>query len=46
MKGLQRSSIPIALDEMAKKGLLKKGQRLMLAGFGGGLTWGAAELIW
>ena len=40
------ASIPIALDEMAKKGLLKKGQRLMLAGFGGGLTWGAAELIW
>ena len=40
------ASIPIALDEMAKKGLLREGQRLILAGFGGGLTWGAAEMIW
>lgn len=40
------ASIPVALDEMNRQGLLKPGMRLMLAGFGGGLTWGAAELIW
>lgn len=40
------ASIPVALDEMARRGLLREGQRLMLAGFGGGLTWGAAEIIW
>ncbi|MEF9989864.1 MAG: beta-ketoacyl-ACP synthase III [Christensenellaceae bacterium] len=36
------ASIPIALDEMNKKGLLKEGQRLLIAGFGGGLTSGCA----
>lgn len=40
------ASIPAALDEMSRRGLLREGQRVMLAGFGGGLTWGAAELIW
>ena len=40
------ASIPVALDEMNRQGLLREGMRVMLAGFGGGLTWGAAELIW
>ena len=40
------ASIPIALAEMEEKGLLREGQRVMLAGFGGGLSWGAAEIIW
>ena len=31
---------------MNRQGLLREGMRVMLAGFGGGLTWGAAELIW
>lgn len=35
------ASIPIALDEMNKKGLLKKGDKIILAGFGAGLTWGS-----
>mgnify|MGYP002508305374 CR=1 FL=1 len=38
------ASIPIALAEMEEKGLLREGQRVMLAGFGGGLSWGAAEI--
>lgn len=38
------ASIPIALDEMNEKGLLKSGQRIILVGFGGGLTWAGAML--
>lgn len=37
---ISAASIPIALNEMHEKGLLKEGERLILAGFGGGLTWG------
>ncbi len=37
---ISAASIPIALNEMHEKDLLKKGERLILAGFGGGLTWG------
>ncbi|HCC06894.1 MAG TPA: 3-oxoacyl-ACP synthase [Clostridiales bacterium] len=38
------ASIPIALDEMYGKNMLKSGQKLMLIGFGGGLTWGGILL--
>jgi 3-oxoacyl-[acyl-carrier-protein] synthase-3 len=27
---------------MSREGLLKKGQKIVLTGFGGGLTWGSA----
>lgn len=37
---ISAASIPVALNEMHEKGLLKEGERLILAGFGGGLTWG------
>lgn len=40
------ASIPVALAEMEEKNLLKPGQRLILAGFGAGLTWGAALVEW
>lgn len=40
------ASIPIALDEMAEQGLLKRGQKLLCVGFGAGLTWGGALLEW
>lgn len=40
------ASIPILLDEMNRKGMLKKGQSLVLSGFGAGLSWGAAYLEW
>ena len=36
------ASIPIAMAEMYRRGLLKKGMKIVIAGFGGGLTWGAA----
>lgn len=33
------ASIPLALDEMRENGLLQPGQKMILVGFGGGLTW-------
>lgn len=36
------ASIPIALSEMREKGLTRPGDRVLMAGFGGGLTWGGA----
>lgn len=38
------ASIPILLHEMNRNGKLKKGQKLVLAGFGAGLSWG--HLYW
>ena len=40
------ASIPILLDELNKKGLLQEGDKLVLSGFGGGLTWGASLIEW
>lgn len=40
------ASIPILLDEMNRDGRLKPGQTIVLAGFGAGLSWGAAVLRW
>lgn len=40
------ASIPIALDEMNKKGMLSKGDKIVMVGFGGGLTYGAAIVEW
>jgi 3-oxoacyl-[acyl-carrier-protein] synthase-3 len=40
------ASVPIALDQMNKKGLLKPGDKLMIAAFGGGLTSGCAAYVW
>lgn len=40
------ASIPILLDEMNRKGMLKKGQKIVIAGFGAGLTWGASIYEW
>ncbi len=40
------ASIPILLDEMNREGRLKKGQKLIISGFGAGLSWGASLLEW
>ena len=40
------ASIPIALHEARQGGRLKQGHRVLLVGFGGGLTWGAMLLRW
>ena len=38
--------VPILLDEMNRKGMLNRGDKIVLSGFGAGLTWGTALLEW
>lgn len=38
---MSSASIPVLLDECFKKGMLKEGQKLVMSGFGAGLTYGA-----
>lgn len=40
------ASIPLALADAAEDGTLHAGDRIALAAFGGGTTWGAAALTW
>jgi len=40
------ASIPIALDEANRTGQLKKGDHVVLAAFGAGLTWASALVRW
>lgn len=40
------ASIPLALDEALDDGRLHNGARVLLVGFGAGLTWGASVLTW
>ena len=40
------ASIPIALCEAQAAGKLKKGDNIILDGFGAGLTWAAIVLKW
>jgi 3-oxoacyl-[acyl-carrier-protein] synthase-3 len=40
------ASIPLVLDEMAQAGQLRRGQRVLLCGFGAGLTWGTGIFQW
>lgn len=40
------ASIPLLLDELNRRGELKKGERIVLAGFGAGLSWGSILLVW
>lgn len=43
---ISAASIPILLDEVNKKGMLNQGDRIVMSGFGGGLTWGTCVLEW
>ena len=38
------ASVPLALDCAVRDGRIKRGQKIMLAGVGGGFTWGAVLL--
>lgn len=40
------ASVPILLDELKRDGKLERGDKLVLAGFGAGVTWGATLLEW
>jgi len=39
-------TVPIALSEACEKGLLAKGDMVLMAGVGGGYTWGSALFRW
>lgn len=40
------ASIPIALDECVRAGRIKSGDLVMMASFGGGVTWGSILMRW
>jgi 3-oxoacyl-[acyl-carrier-protein] synthase III len=40
------ASIPIALDECVEQGRIKEGDLVLMASFGGGVTWGAVLMRW
>jgi 3-oxoacyl-[acyl-carrier-protein] synthase-3 len=40
------ASIPIGLDECVEAGKIRTGDLILLASFGGGVTWGAVALRW
>jgi 3-oxoacyl-[acyl-carrier-protein] synthase-3 len=40
------ATIPLCLVEYYRSGKIKKGDKLILAAFGGGWTWGASYLVW
>ena len=40
------ASIPIALDECVEMGRVHDGDLVLLASFGGGVTWGAVLMRW
>nr|WP_226823241.1 beta-ketoacyl-ACP synthase III [Acidithiobacillus caldus] len=40
------ASVPLALDDAARRHCFRPGQRLLLEAFGGGFTWGSALLRW
>lgn len=42
MGNTSSASIPILLDECRKNGVVKEGERIIMAGFGAGLSYGAA----
>ena len=40
------ASVPILLDKVRREGQIEKGDKIVMAGFGAGLTWGACVLEW
>ncbi|HIS80853.1 MAG TPA: ketoacyl-ACP synthase III [Candidatus Scatomonas merdavium] len=39
-------TVPLVLDQLNRSGKLHKGQKLILCGYGAGLSWGAAYVEW
>ncbi len=40
------ASVPVALDQAVRAGRLKEGMRIVMAGFGSGLTYGGTMMTW
>ena len=43
---MSSATIPVLLDELNCSGRLHRGDRIVLSGFGAGLTYGASVLVW
>ncbi len=43
---MSSASVPVALDEAVNNGYIRKGDTVVLVGFGAGLTWGSCVLKW
>lgn len=43
---MSAASIPVALDEAVRAGEIKKGDKIVMVGFGGGLTWASCVMKW
>ncbi len=43
---MSAATIPVALDESVREGKIRSGDNVLMAAFGGGLTWGAALVEW
>ncbi|MBQ7943998.1 MAG: ketoacyl-ACP synthase III [Lachnospiraceae bacterium] len=43
---MSSATIPVLLDELNREGKLKRGDKIVLSGFGAGLTYGACVLVW
>jgi 3-oxoacyl-[acyl-carrier-protein] synthase-3 len=43
---MSSATIPVALDEQVREGKIRRGDNVLMAAFGGGLTWGAALVEW
>ena len=43
---ISAASVPSLLDQIHREGKLSKGDKIVMAGFGAGLTWGACVLEW
>lgn len=43
---MSSASIPVLLDELNRAGKLKRGEKIIMSGFGAGLTYGATAVIW
>ena len=40
------ASIPLLLNDMIQKDMLKRGDKIIMSGFGAGMTWGAVLMEW
>ena len=43
---MSSATIPVLLDELKREGRLQEGMKVVLSGFGAGLTWGACVIGW
>lgn len=43
---MSSATVPVLLDELNREGKLHRGDKIVLSGFGAGLTYGACVLIW